>query len=240
MHQLLCKIFAPRRRHGPRQALFVGIIVLLATLGGIVAAGAQTFTLTLQPNTVPAVTQGVAYNQTITAVGGNSNYSLAVTSGSLPAGISLTGGAGTWALTGTSNAPGSYNFTISATDIDGNTGFRPYTLSIGANGLLTINPGSLPNDQIGVAYNQTVTASGGSGGYVYSIGSGSLPTGLSLNPNTGAITGTPSAGGTFNFTVHAVDSNSNTGNQAYTIHIGTNSLTVLPASLPNGTLGIGL
>ena len=211
--------------------------MLAFTLAGIASTAAQTFTLTLQPNTVPAVTQGVAYNQAITAVGGNANYSLAITSGSLPPGIALTGGAGSWALTGTSNTPGSYGFTISATDIDGNTGFRPYTMSIGTAGGLTINPSSLPNGSQGVAYTQTVTASGGSGGYVYSISAGSLPNGLSISSG-GVISGTPSAGGSFSFTVFVRDSNGNTGTRAYTVNIGSNILTVLPSTLPNGTQSV--
>src|SRR5580704_9460192 len=127
----LCIFF--RTWSAPRPVRFFSrtALVLALTVAGLASASAQTFTLTLQPNTIPAVTQGVAYNQAITAVGGNSNYSLAITSGALPTGITLAGGAGTWALVGTSNAPGSYDFTITATDIDGNTGFRPYTLSIG-------------------------------------------------------------------------------------------------------------
>jgi uncharacterized protein YhjY with autotransporter beta-barrel domain len=210
------------------------------TLAGLASASAQTFTLTLQPNSIPAVTQGVAYNQAITAVGGNSNYALAVTSGALPAGITLTGGAGTWALTGTSNAPGSYSFTISATDIDGNTGFRPYTLSIGTAGGLSLSPSTLPNGFVGTAYSQTVTASGGSGGsggYVYSISAGSLPSGLSINAGTGAITGTPNTGGPFTFTVFVRDSDGDTGSRTYNVNIGANNLTVSPGSLPNGAVG---
>ena len=213
--------------------------MLAFTLAGIASTAAQTFTLTLQPNTIPAVTQGVAYNQAITAVGGNANYSLVVTSGSLPSGITLTGGAGSWALTGTSNSPGSYSFTITATDIDGNTGFRPYTFSIGTSGGLTLSPASLPNGSQGVAYNQTVTASGGSGGYVYSISAGSLPNGLSLSSG-GVISGTPSTGGSFSFTVFVRDSDGNTGTRAYTVNIGSNILTVLPSTLPNGTQGVAL
>lgn len=211
--------------------------MLALTVAGLASASAQTFTLTLQPNTIPAVTQGVAYNQAITAVGGNSNYSLAITSGALPAGITLTGGAGTWALTGTSNTPGSYDFTITATDIDGNTGFRPYTLSIGTAGGLSLSPATLSNGFVGTAYSQTVTASGGSGGYVYSISAGSLPSGLSINAGTGAITGTPNTGGPFTFTVFARDSDGNTGSHSYTVNIGANILTVNPASLPNGSVG---
>ena len=108
-------------------------------------------------------------------------------------------------MTGTPTAAGTYSFTIQATDAGANTGSRAYNVTISA-APLTINPASLPAGHAGTAYNQTVIASGGTGPYSYAVLSGSLPTGLSLNPGTGAITGTPSAGGTFNFTIQATDS----------------------------------
>ena len=87
-------------------------------------------------------------------------------------------------------------------------------------------------------YNQTVTASGGTGPYTYSVSAGSLPAGLSLNPNTGAITGIPTGSGAVEFH-HSGDRH---GRQyrhaAYTVNVGTVSLTVNPASLPNGTQGM--
>ena len=192
------------------------------------------FTLTLQPNTIPSGTENTAYSQLITAVGGNAPYTFAVTSGSLPVGITLAPGG---LLSGTPTTPNAYAFTITATDIDGNTGFRPYTFSIGAQGGITINPASLPAGSQGVAYSQTLTAVGGSGGYVFSVSAGSLPSGLSMSAG-GVISGTPSAGGSFNFTAFVRDSNGNTGTRAYTVNIGTNSLTVNPAALPNGTLTV--
>jgi len=223
-------------RRSVLQAGFRFALAFAALIAITAAAAAQTFTLTLQPNTIPAVTQGVAYNQQITAVGGNANYSLAVTSGALPAGITLTGAAGNWALSGTSNNPGSYSFTITATDIDGNTGFRPYTMSIGTAGGLAISPASLPNGTINVSYSQTVTASGGNGSYTFTLSSGTLPNGVTLSSG-GVISGTPTNGGTFNITVGVSDTNGNTGSRSYTLRIGTNSLTVTPASLPNGSQG---
>ena len=57
--------------------------------------------------------------------------------------------------------------------------------------------------QVNVPYSSALVASGGVPGYTYSISSGSLPGGLTLNPATGAITGTPTTAGTFNFTAKA-------------------------------------
>jgi len=187
---------------------------------------------------LPSGTTGTPYNQTITASGGTSPYTFAFT-GTLPTGLALNGSSG--AITGTPTVAGNYNFTITATDSTlptGNTGSRPYSVTINA-APLTINPASLPAGQVNTAYNQTVTASGGVGPYNYVVLSGTLPNNLLLNPNTGAITGTPSAGGTFNFTIQATDSTANTGTRAYTVNIGANSLTVSPTILPNGTQNVG-
>ncbi|MBV8790894.1 MAG: putative Ig domain-containing protein, partial [Pseudolabrys sp.] len=193
------------------------------------------FTITLQPNTLPPATNGTAYNQIVTAVGGNAPYTFNLLSGSLPAGLILDSD-GT--LHGTPSGSGSSTFQIQATDNGGNTGFRTYTMSVGTPGGMSINPGSLPNGSQGVAYNQTVSGSGGTGPYTFSLGGGSLPTGLSLNGSTGAITGTPTTAGPFSFTIDGQDSAGNTGSRNYTINIGGNILTVNPASLSNGTQGV--
>ncbi len=60
--------------------------------------------------------------------------------------------------------------------------------------------------KVGVAYSSALTASGGTSPYTYSIEAGSLPPGLTLEPTTGAITGTPTAAGTFPFIAKVTDS----------------------------------
>jgi uncharacterized protein YhjY with autotransporter beta-barrel domain len=201
--------------------------------------GSQLYNLNIivpiivNPASLPNGTSGVAYNQTVTASGGTAPYGFAVTAGALPTGLSLAAGGG---LTGTPTTPGTYNFTITATDANTNTGNRAYSVTINA-APLTVNPTSLPAGEVGTGYNQTVVASGGVAPYSYAVIAGALPTGLLLNAGTGAITGTPSAGGTFNFTIQATDAQPNTGQRAYSVQIGTNSLTVNPASLPNATRG---
>jgi len=65
---------------------------------------------------------------------------------------------------------------------------------------------AFPSGQVGVAYSSSLVATGGTPPYTYSISAGSLPSGLTLNPSTGAITGTPTAAGSFNYTAKVVDS----------------------------------
>ena len=70
----------------------------------------------------------------------------------------------------------------------------------------TISPGltittspSLPQGTVGTPYSQTVTASGGTVPYIWSIAAGALPGGLALSSSTGVISGSPSTSGTFDF-----------------------------------------
>jgi hypothetical protein len=66
--------------------------------------------------------------------------------------------------------------------------------------------GHVPNGAVGEPYNATVAASGGTPGYSYSVSSGTLPDGLGLDRGSGAISGTPSAYGSFEFTLSVIDS----------------------------------
>lgn len=72
--------------------------------------------------------------------------------------------------------------------------------------ILTITTTTLPDGTVNNVYNQSVQATGGVTPYTWNISAGSLPDGLSINPNTGAITGTPTTAGTSNFTVQVTDS----------------------------------
>ena len=184
-------------------------------------------TISVSPATLPNGTVASAYSQTITASGGTAPYSFAVTAGALPAGLTLSSSG---ALSGTPTAGGTFNFTVSATDSSTGTGpytgSRAYTLIIDVP-TITISPATLPNGTITFAYNQTVAASDGTAPYTYAITAGALPNGLSLNPVTGQISGTPTSTGTFNFTVTATDSSTGagpyTGSRAYSVTIDGNT-----------------
>lgn len=191
-------------------------------------------TITVNPATLPDGVAGTAYSQTVSGSGGAAPYTFAVTAGTLPTGLTLNGGTG--AITGTPTVTGAFNFTITATDNNGCTGSQAYTVNITCP-TITVNPATLPDGTTGTAYSQTVSGSGGTAPYTFAVTAGALPTGLTLNSGTGAITGTPTAAGTFNFTITATDSFGCTGSQSYTVNINCPGLTMNPPTLPNGTVG---
>jgi hypothetical protein len=183
-------------------------------------------------------TSGVGYSQAFAASGGTGpyTYTLSVTSGTMPSGLSFSGGT----LSGTPTTASSVTFTVTATDT-GTTGTGSpfsvsgsYTLTTSAPAI-TMAPATLPMATAGTAYSQTVAASGGVAPYSYAISSGALPTGLALNASTGAITGTPTAAGPFSFTIKATDANHFTGTQVYsfTVNPSTTTLAVLASLNPS-------
>jgi len=97
---------------------------------------------------------------------------------------------------------------------------------------------SLPGGILSTGYNQALSVSspgsGISGSMTWSISSGSLPTGLSLNSSTGVISGTPTATGVFDFTIKAQNS---VGNDSKTLSIVINSYATLIASFQGRIAG---
>ncbi len=156
---------------------------------------------------------GASYSQTLASSGGTTPKTWSITSGALPAGLSLNSSTG--AITGTPGASGTANFTAQVACCGGATGSR--ALGITVNVAPSISTTSLPGGNVGSGYSQTLAATGGTGSYTWSVSAGALPAGLSLNPSTGAITGTPSAGGTANFTAQATDSVGVSDTQALSI-----------------------
>ncbi len=176
------------------------------------------------------------FSQSFTAAGGIGPYTYAVT-GTLPPGLTLTGNS----VSGTPTQPGNYVVSITATDT-GSTGTgSPFSigLSYGFNvsaPTIVVNPGSLPNPQVGTAYSETVTANGGRGPYSFTVTAGALPAGLSLS-SPGVLSGTPTAGGTFNFSVTASDTHGQTGNRAYAITPAASTMTLPAVALAGATFG---
>jgi hypothetical protein len=81
---------------------------------------------------------------------------------------------------------------------------------------VSISTNSLPNGAVGVPYTATLAVAGGFPPYVWSVQSGSLPPGLSMDAD-GNITGTPTTGGTFNFVILVVDGPGNSDSVRFTL-----------------------
>ncbi len=118
---------------------------------------------------------------------------------------------------------GRFTVTVRATDECGTFKDASFILNVTALcPAITINPMSLPSGTAGVAYNQTLTATGGAAApFTFSLSDGELPKGLSLAAN-GRLSGTPTGSGDFSFTVRATDANGCPGARPY-------KLTVKPA-----------
>ncbi len=183
-------------------------------------------TVAINPATLPNGTGGTAYSQTITASPTGGNYTFAVTSGSLPAGLNLNPATGV--LSGTPTTNGSFTFTVTATGFGACTGSQSYTVVIGSGGCPAVTlPAALPNGSVGALYSIAVAASP-SGLYSYGVTAGSLPPGVTLFGSNGVIFGYPTAAGTYSFTITATQG-ACSGSQAYTVVIGAgfaSSLTV--------------
>ncbi len=197
--------------------------------------------LTISNASVAQGVVGTAYTSTLVATGGTAPYTWSVTSGQLPTGFSLAPNSG--AISGTPTSAGSYSFGVSVTDSGSaaQSATTTVTLTVSAAPVkpttLAITSPTLPAGSIGSTYATLLQATGGTAPYSWSIGSGSLPTGLNLSPGTGAISGTPTTSGTFNFTASVSDA----GNPAqiisasFSIVIAPVPLTIVYSSLPGGT-----
>jgi subtilisin family serine protease len=158
---------------------------------------------TISGSPLPDGTTGIAYSSGFTASGGVSPYTWSITSGSLPAGLLLSSSAG--AITGTPTTTGTASFTVQATGADGGTSTRSTSIRVAAP--LAISTTSLAAGTVGTSYSAALASTGGEPAITWSLASGSLPSGLTLS-SSGSISGTPSASGTYGFTVLATDSGS--------------------------------
>jgi hypothetical protein len=189
----------------------------------------DSFSLTLQspenlitPTTLPNWTVNQpGYNQTIMASGGTGSFTFSQSSGTLPPGLTLSSSG---VLAGTPTVPGSYTFTVTATDTVGPSGSQTYTETI--NPAVQITTTTLPDGTTGTTYSQTLSTSGGTGNISFSAASGTLPSGLTLS-SKGVLYGTPTAPGSYSFSVSAKDAVGSSGTMTYTVTISNSAATQL-------------
>ncbi|GAB4040419.1 hypothetical protein GCM10028774_44990 [Spirosoma jeollabukense] len=210
----------------------------LATASG---SGTQSFTLTVSANgqAASATTSLTVNSLPVAGLTNNGPLSCATTSVTLTAsgGTSFTfaNGSGTLGTPGATNtlvvsSPGTYSVTVA--NASGCVSSTTTTV-LSATGTVTLTNPATTTATLNSAFSQSFTASGGSGPYSYSLASGSLPTGLSLNTTTGLVSGTPTQSGSFPLTVRATDANGCSATSAtYTLVVidPTPTLTGLSAS----------
>ncbi|RDV45445.1 hypothetical protein DOE76_06315 [Leifsonia sp. ku-ls] len=196
--------------------------------------------LVLDLGAPPAGTVDATYDgRFVRAVGGAEPY--AFTANGLPAGLAID--AATGAIAGTPTEAGAYAITIAVTDVDGRVDTKTATLTVFTNppaSLVVVHgtAGELPSSvgtaraTVGVPYkNATLSASGGTAPYRWSLREGTLPDGLSIHPETGEISGVPSAVGRSVFTVQAADVDGVVGvSEIFSITVSRATVPVLPPS----------
>ena len=213
-----------------------------ATKALTLTVAAAPVQLTVTTASMASGTVGATYSATVQASGGTTPYTWSVSSGTLPAGLTLNASSG--AISGTPTTAGTSNFTVQVRDSAATpaTATKALTLTVAAAPVqLTVTTASLAGGTAGTSYSATVQASGGTTPYTWSVSSGTLPAGLTLNASSGAISGTPTTAGTSSFTVQVRDSAATpaTATKALTLTVAAApvQLTVTTASLAGGTAG---
>jgi large repetitive protein len=139
------------------------------------------------------------YSFQLTSTGGGSQV-WSIQSGSLPGGLSLSN---TGLLSGTPTTTGDYTFVVKVAD-GTRTDTETYTLSVAEE--LKISQATATASEVGLALQVAPQATGGKPGYTWSLTSGNLPAGVTLDTATGAISGRPTAAGSFPVTLAVTDS----------------------------------
>ena len=223
--------------------------VVVSNSTGSVTSNAATLTVNAAPGAplqittylLPNAQASIPFQATLNASGGVQPYHWSLASGILPSGISLN--ASTGLISGTTSQGGQFDFNVQVSDSTSpspQTAMKPLALAVLAFAL-QINPGSLPNGQVGVPFQTTLTGNGGVSPYTWAI-TGTLPTGLSLNSSSGAISGTPTQSGTSSFTVQLKDSAQQTAQKSFNITVaaaGSSTCGGVPAT-PSSSLASGL
>ena len=186
------------------------------------------------PSTLPDGEAGMSYppqQLTVTPAG---NYTFTLLTGQLPPGFTL--GAQSGIISGISNVPGYYTFTLKVIGVNACTSTVQYSIRIVCP-TITVTPDTLPAGSVNTPYFQTFyslpqTQPGVF--YTCSVVEGALPPGLTLNTGTGELTGLPTAVGTYTFTIQATGFTSCTGANSYTLVIGSSRAALAQSADYNG------
>ncbi len=222
---------------------FVRRILLLAVVGCALAGGWATSAKAIafndqpcRPDVVsptihfcPSGEVGKSYSVEITAHGGCDVYVWTNPGGGLPPGLTL-GSAGqvaaTGPISGIPTTPGKYIFWLQIQDTigvpaswctDDKASQREFEIDILAGLQIAQRQSVLAPAQVSIPYSLTFTTTGATG-VTWSVSSGALPAGLSLNTDTGVLSGTPTQTGDAQFQIKA-SSGTRSDVQTYTLPV---------------------
>jgi uncharacterized protein (TIGR03437 family) len=190
---------------------------------GLVFSSTYSLAIAIPPPlgmTAPALPNGtvqIPYSGSVSgsASGGNPPYQWSIRNGSLPPGIALSA---TGILSGTPTVPGTFTFALQATDGSGATGGVGATIQVSAAALSITTQSPLTSGVMNSDYPQQVlTAAGGFPPYTFSLTSGHLPTGVTLN--MGLIGGKPTEFGDFSPTITVQDNVGTQATKTLTLHV---------------------
>jgi large repetitive protein len=233
---------APAATSSAQQATVTAVSVKETTKFSTTALTVPAVPVVTTPSSALAGSVGTTYSVQLTGSGGIGPYNWTVASGyTLPAGLSLSA-AGVLSGTPMAVANGTTNIVFQMTDAGTPTPLsatRVLGISIAAAPAITF-AGAMPaTGSLEQAYTGSAAATGGAGALTYSLSTGALPTGLSLNAVNGSVTGTATAGGTYNFAVKAADAFGDSATQTYQIVVNSPLLNITPGpgSLPVAVTG---
>lgn len=183
--------------------------------------------------------EGTAYSATLSGAGGQVPYVWSISTGDLPAGLSMSSAG---VISGAPTTAGVYNFTVQLDDSLEDSTTKAFTIIIlEPAGTLSISTAAIPDGTAGTPFNFQLSGNGGSTPYTWSIQSGSLPTGLTLS-SSGLISGTASVSGTTSATYQVLDALSNTATKLLNLTIQENEPTppgtIQVSAVAAGTAGI--
>jgi uncharacterized protein (TIGR03437 family) len=180
---------------------------------------------------------GVPYSVALSATGGTTPYKWSLSVGTLPSGLSL-GTDGTIAGTPNASYPITAAFTVVASGANG-AGFRSsqnLSMKVATAFLITAN---VYIGEVGVRYPGYLQASGGTPPYRnWTVTSGSLPPGLTLDATSGKFVGSPSTAGTFASTITVNDSSGLTSLPANISIFVEAAPAIMTQYLPEGFTGV--
>lgn len=246
--------FFPRFLRGVCILILPAVTACLGGCTGMVsaksAAAAGATAMQITTAALPAATVQNNYLATLAVAGGTPPYSWSMVTGRLPAGLALNALTGT--ITGAPVATGAFSFVAKVQDAKAASVSTKFSLMVSAEksappspaptqpGPLQILTTILPAGAVQNTYAATLGVTGGVPPYSWSTIGGQLPTGLTLNSATGAISGMPALAGAFSFMTRVQDSLAVAASTGVSLDIASSPAPAITAISPgSGPMGGG-